>query len=129
MTSPAVEAFPDTELLLIGWLQPQFDGARFCTVLPASITETTVHVTRISGGARSIRVDRPVVDIDVFALDYETSVAVALGIEARLRAARNVVTDLGVLISAEVVNGPRWLPEPNPALWRRNASYQLYIHA
>lgn len=129
MTSPAVDAFPDTELLLIGWLQPLVTGTRFCTVLPGSITETTVHVTRISGGARSIRVDRPVVDIDVYALDNETSVSVALAIEAQLRAARNVVTDTGVLLSAVTISGPRWLPEPNPALWRRSATYELYVHA
>jgi hypothetical protein len=98
-------------------------------VLPAGITETTVHVTRISGGARSIRVDRPVVDLDVYSLDHATSVAVALGIEARLRAARNVITAPGVLQSVTVVNGPRWMEEPNPALWRRNASYQLHVHA
>ena len=122
-------AFPDIELLLIGWLQPQFPAARFATILPADITETTVHVTRISGGNRSIRVDRPVVDIDVYALDHATAVSVALGIQALVKIARNVVTAYGVIQSAATVNGPRWLPEPNPALFRRSATYQLYVHA
>lgn len=129
MTGTQLAVFPDIELLLITWLQPQFPGTRFCTVLPAGITETTVHVTRISGANRSLRVDRPIVDIDVYALDYETSVSVALAIEAWLRAVRNVVTDTGVLLSAVTVSGPRWLPEPNPALWRRSATYELYVHA
>ena len=115
---PAVAAHPDVELLLIGWLQPLFPGARWCTELPADITETTVHVTRISGAARDIRVDRPIVDIDVYAMDHATSVSVALGIEALLRVARNVVTEVGVLLSVSTVNGPRWLPELNPALRR-----------
>ena len=127
--APAVAAFPDVELLLIGWLQPQFPGARWCTELPADITETTVHVTRISGAARSIFTDRPVVDIDVYALDHATSVNVALAVEAVVRVARNVVTDAGVIQSATTVNGPRWLPEINPALRRRSATYQFHVHA
>lgn len=126
---PAVAAHPDVELLLIGWLQPLFPGTRFCTELPADITETTVHVTRISGADRSIRVDRPIVDIDVYAADYPTSVNVALAIEAVVRVARSVVTEQGVIQSASTVNGPRWLPEPNPDLRRRSATYEFYVHA
>lgn len=121
--------FPDIELFLISWQQPQFPAARWCTILPAEVTETTVHVTRISGANRSIRVDRPIVDIDVFALDHATSVEVALDIQARLKVARNVVTPYGVLQSVNTVNGPRWLPEVNPALFRRSATYELYVHA
>jgi hypothetical protein len=121
--------FPDVELLLITWLQPQLPDARFCTVLPASITGTTVHVTRISGAARSIRVDRPIADLDVYALDRATSVDVARAIEALLKVARNVVTSAGVLQSCATINGPRWLPEPNPGLWRRSATYQPLVHA
>lgn len=122
-------AFPDIELFLISWLQPQMPGIRWCTELPAAISQTTVHVTRIAGANRSLRVDRPVVDIDVFALDHATSVSVALGIQALLKTARNVVTPLGVLQSVNTVNGPRWLPEINPALRRRSATYELYVHA
>src|SRR6266496_278688 len=103
---PVVAAFPDAELLLIGWLQPLFPAARFCTELPADITETTVHVTRISGADRSIRVDRPIVDVDVYALDHPTSVNVALAVEAVIRVVRSVVTETGVLLSASTVNGP-----------------------
>lgn len=126
---PAVAAFPDVELLLIGWLQPQFPDVRFATELPALVTETTVHVTRISGADRSIRVDRPIVDIDVYALDHPTSVNVALAIEAVIRVARNVVTENGVIQSASTINGPRWLPEPNPDLRRRSATYMFFTHA
>jgi hypothetical protein len=126
---PPVAAFPDVELLLIGWLQPQFPGARWCTELPADITETTVHVTRISGAARTIFADRPVVDVDVYALDHATSVNVALAVEAVIRVARNVVTGTGVIQSAATVNGPRWLPEINPALRRRSATYEFHVHA
>jgi hypothetical protein len=127
---PAVAAHPDMELLLIGWLQPLFPDARFCTELPAAITETTVHVTRISGAARDIRVDRPIVDVDVYAATHATSVSVAQAVEAVIRTARNVtVTDVGILLSATTVNGPRWLPEPNPDLRRRSATYEFYVHA
>jgi hypothetical protein len=122
-------AFPDVELFLVSWLQGQFPALRWCTILPASITETTVHVVRISGANRSLRVDRPIVDIDVFAYDHATSVQVALGVQALLKIARNVVTPAGVLQSVNTVNGPRWLPEINPDLFRRSATYELYLHA
>jgi hypothetical protein len=123
------DAFPDIELLLVGWWQPQFPAARFATILPADIAGTTIHVTRISGGNRTIRVDRPVVDVDVYALDHATAVSIALGIQALVKIARNVVTGSGVIQSAVTVNGPRWLPEINPALFRRSATYQFYVHA
>ena len=126
---PPVAAFPDVEKLLVGWLQPQFPAARFATILPADITETTVHVTRISGANRDIRVDRPIVDVDVFALDYGDAVGVALAIQQALVPVRNLVTDDGVLLWANTVNGPRWLPEINPALTRFSATYELYVHA
>jgi hypothetical protein len=126
---PVVAAHPDVELMLVGWQQPLFPAARWCTELPADITETTVHVTRISGAARDLRVDRPIVDIDVYALDHATSVRIALAIEANFRVARNVVTEAGVILSVSTVNGPRWLPEPNPDLRRRSATYEFYVHA
>ena len=88
-----------------------------------------MHVTRISGAGRSLRVDRPIVDVDVYALDHATSVNVARQVEAVIRAARNVVTDAGVLLSATIVNGPRWLPELNPALRRRSATYEFHVHS
>ena len=126
---PAVAAHPDVELLLIGWLQPLFPGARFCTELPADITETTVHVTRISGAARALRVDRPIVDIDVLRPGSRHVGERRAGIEALLRVARNVITEAGVLLSVSTVNGPRWLPEINPDLRRRSATYEFYVHA
>lgn len=129
---PAIQRaalFPDIELLLVQWLQPRFPAARFATILPADITQVTVHVTRISGANRTIRVDRPIVDIDVYALDHPSSAGVALTIEAVLKTARNVVTGNGVVQSVNTVNGPRWLPEANPALFRRSATYELHVHA
>jgi hypothetical protein len=126
---PVVAAFPDIEKLLVGWLQPQFPDARLATILPADITGTTVHVTRISGANRNIAVDRPIVDIDVFALDYADSVSGALAIQQVITLARNVTTDDGVLLGATTVNGPRWLPEINPALTRFSATYEFHVHA
>jgi hypothetical protein len=126
---PPAAAFPNIELLLVGWLQPQFPDARLATILPADITETTVHVTRISGANRNIRIDRPIVDIDVFALDYGDSVAAALAIQQVITLARNITTADGVLLGASTVNGPRWLPEINPALTRFSATYEFHVHA
>src|ERR1700693_5023771 len=126
---PAIAAFPDIEKLLIGLLQAQVTSTPVFNRPTAHITATTIPVTRIPGANKSIRVDRPIVDIDVFALDHSDSVNVALAVQQVITPMRNVVTSGGVVQSVTTVNGPRWLPEINPALTRYSASYEFHVHA
>ncbi len=124
--------FPDVEQLLIRWLQTaaELSRVRFCTILPAEITETTVRIYRTAGAARNIRVDRPIVDADVYALDVADSVLIARQIEnLLLTQLMGLQTPDGTVQSVSSVIGPRYLADENQDLIRYSASYEVHTHA
>ena len=123
--------FPDIELLLVSWLGDQGNvTGRLCTDLPAEITGTVIRVLRISGANRSITVDRPIVDIDVFSDDYADAIAQGLLIQNLLLfSLRATTTPQGYVQSVSTVIGPRWLPEENQDLVRYGASYEIHAHS
>lgn len=129
---PQIDVFPDVEQLLVSWLGGPDSGVsayRYCTILPGSITETTVRIEHTSGANRSIRVDRPIVDVDVYALDVADGKLAAKLIAQAILNMRSVRTTDGTVQSARTVIGPRWLPDINPAVYRFGASYELSTHA
>ena len=123
--------FPDIELLLITWLKDQGPiTGRVTNDLPANITGTVIRVLKISGANRSIRVDRPIVDIDVFSDDYADAIAQARLVQNLiLFGLRATQTPQGYVQLATTVIGPRWMADVNPALVRYGASYELHCHA
>jgi hypothetical protein len=129
---PRTDAFPDVEQLLVGWLsgpQSGVDTYAYCTRLPASITQITVRVSRTSGANRSIRVDRPIVDIDVYALSEADGAAAARLVQQAVLSMRGVTTQDGYVQLCTTVIGPRWMPDVNPELFRFGASYEFHTHA
>jgi hypothetical protein len=122
--------FPDIELLLVTWLGDQGPvTGRLCTDLPATITGTVIRVLRISGANRSLRVDRPIVDIDIFSDDYADAIANGLLIQNLLLfSLRDTQTPQGYVQNVTTVIGPRWMPETNQDLVRYGASYELHTH-
>jgi hypothetical protein len=133
--SAVLQPFPDAELILVAGLSPVLqqiygdNGVRVVTILPATITIPTVRVKRISGANRDIILDRPILDVDVFASTEGTSSAIARQILASLYGLRGRSLANGVITNVNVVQGPRWLPEPNPNLFRYNASYEVFTHS
>ena len=121
--------FPSAELLVIGALAPSFPDYRFVTTLPATLPAVCARITRISGAARSVVLDQSVIDIDVFTGDYGTSDLASREIQSAMLSIRGKPQLIGVIASVNVVNGPRRLPDPNPALFRFNATYELHAHA
>lgn len=127
-----IEPFPSAELMLLAYMGQQFanEDWRFSTKLPETISVPTVRFKRISGAARNIRMDHPIVDLDVFSGDYGISDSVSREIQAAMLGLRGTqVLNLGVITSVTVINGPRWLPDPNEDLQRFNATYELHVHA
>ena len=122
-----VDTFPDVEVMLVGAMAPLFPDYRFVTILPENIVKTTCRFKRISGAARDIRIDRPIVDADVFTAGY-TDLA-AREIQAALLSLRGRPLMNGVVQSVIVNVGPHWLPDPNPNLFRFNATYEIHIHS
>jgi hypothetical protein len=132
--APEVKPFPSVELALVQLLTSKFgrdvNGYRFSTRLPgnAGITQPTFRIKRISGAARNIRVDHPVVDVDCWYTDDYKSERAALEVQAALLSLRGTQFMNGVIQSVEVNNGPRWLPDPNTSLFRYSATYEVHLH-
>lgn len=126
--------FPDAELMLVAGLTSLMqgilgdNGVRVVTILPAEITVPTVRVKRISGASRNITLDRPILDFDTFWSNYGQASLVARQASASLLDLRGVQLSNGVVTNVNVVQGPRWLPDPNPNLYRFNASYEVFVH-
>lgn len=133
--SAVLQPFPDAELILVAGLTPALqaiygdNGIRVTTILPATVTVPTLRVKRVSGAARDIALDRPILDADVFWSDYGTASSVSRQVHASLMSLRGVQLTNGVITNVNVIQGPRWLPDPDPNLYRFNASYEVFTHA
>jgi ABC-type transport system involved in Fe-S cluster assembly fused permease/ATPase subunit len=126
-----ISTFPDVEIELLSVLVPKFPSTRFVTKLPGTFTTAvTARIHRISGANRNIVIDRPIVDIDVFATSGEAAASsAARAIQAALLSLGGTQTTNGVIQRVTTVNGPRWLPEANQTLIRYGATYEVQIRA
>lgn len=128
MPLPTAPVFPDIEHMLVRFLTdtPRVPP-RVLTKLPLPLVPPVVRVTRTSGANRSIYIDRPIVDIDVFGDDYEDASALAREIQNLLLfTLRATTTPDGTVQLVTTVIGPRWMPDPNPNLVRYGASYEIH---
>lgn len=131
---PIIQPMPDAELLLVAGLTPLLQavfgsgGVRVVTILPAEIAVPTVRIKRISGAQRTIALDRPILDADTFASDYGTSSLISRQVTASLLMLRGQAVTSGVIGNVNVIQGPRWLPDADPNLFRFNASYEVFTH-
>lgn len=136
MTS-TLPTLPSIEVSIITELTSHFsDGYRFCSTLPENILDLNANeivvtrVKRIAGAPQTSSPfdDRPVVDIDTFTADYGFSDRVGRDIQAALLNLRGQQLTIGVVQFTRVIVAPRWLPDPNPALFRFGATYQFHFH-
>jgi hypothetical protein len=132
MPQPILKPWPDAEqVMLVGLtplIQAVYPTARIVTELPGAIAVPTIRIKRISGAQRDIIVDRPILDVDVFWTDYGTASAISRQITASLLSLRGLKLMNGVISNVNVVQGPRWLPEPDPNLFRFSATYEAFTH-
>lgn len=121
--------FPDVEHLIVTFLDEAVSvTSRVLTKLPLPIVTPVVRVTRTSGANRSIYVDRPIVDIDVFGDNYEDASELARVIQNLLLfTLRATTTPDGTVQDVTTVIGPRWMPDVNPNLVRYGASYEVRV--
>jgi hypothetical protein len=127
--------FPDVEVLLVAYLNSSLD-VRACTELPAADQLNdhlpVVRIRRISGADRDYRLDRPVVDVDVFAASRPAAAALSGQVRVVLRddlQYADAVQPTGVVTSVTTIVAPRWLPDPDTSLRRYSATYELCVHA
>ena len=133
---PRGKPFPDIELLLLHYFklrqEPEMQACRFETDLPEDLKTTgcDVRINRITGTNRSMFVDRPLVDIDVYGYDRDVVVATARMIQQIITfELRGAHTPDGIIGETKTSNGPRWLPEKNQQLSRWGATYEMSAHA
>lgn len=123
----------DVELLVIQWLQAQLGSSvvvrdeldnNLLNELP------TVQVERVpAGGDDGFRIDRALVDVDVYAATRGAAVALAGQIRGLLLARLPGSTTGGAVVGrVQTVAAPGARPYENAALRRVGATYQIYCH-
>lgn len=121
-------AFPDAELLLVSWLAGQLDDEAYvCSVgPPGEQFRENLPVVRIvrRGGPWLVRqqLDRPTVDIDVWAGDLTELNALVERTRELVESLRGVTTDDGTVTDVLEISGPQRLPEDDPLLYRAGFS-------
>ncbi|MFF7023056.1 hypothetical protein ACFY97_18885 [Streptomyces klenkii] len=123
----------DVETLLVGWLQAQLGSGvvvrdELDNSLPAELP--TVQVERMpAGGDDGFRLDRALIDVNV----YASTRAAATSLSAQIRGLlltvlRGSTAGGGVVTAVSTVAAPGWRPYENTALRRYGATYELYVH-
>lgn len=120
----------DVEAELVAWLHARLT-VRVLTDLPANLADIlpVIQVQRIGGDDDALRLDRALVDVDVYAASRPA--ASALMAQARsvlLSELRGLATESAVFTMARTITGPAWRPYENPALRRFGASFEIYSH-
>jgi hypothetical protein len=124
-----IDVFPDVEVSLLSILGPAFPDIRVSTSLPGDITGTVARVHRVAGANRDIKVDRPIVDVDVFGTNHGHVSMYARQLQAALLSLAGAVAINGVIQRVSTIQGPRQLPEANQALTRYSATYEVFLRA
>lgn len=122
----------DVEVLLIGWLQHRLGGGVVVRdELDNNLLEElpTVQVGRVGGGDDSFRLDRALVDVDVYAATRGDAIQLAAAVRGllltELAGAR---TDSAVVGRIVTISAPIQRPYENTALRRIGATYQIHVH-
>ncbi|MFF3620066.1 hypothetical protein [Streptomyces sp. NPDC002467] len=123
----------DVELLLIQWLQAQLgSGIVVRDELDNNLLDElpTVQVERIpAGDDDGFRLDRALVDIDVYAATRGSAIALALQIRGLLLTQLPGSTTGGAVVGrVRTVSAPGPRPYENVGLRRIGATYELYSH-
>ncbi|QLJ01541.1 hypothetical protein HZZ00_11230 [Streptomyces sp. NEAU-sy36] len=122
----------DVELELIGWLQTRL-GADVVVrdELDNALLEElpTVQVQVVAGDDDGFRLDRPLVDVDVYHSTRADAIALAGQVHALLLSQlRGSVTARAVFGLVATVSRPVARPYENTALRRVGGTYEIYCH-
>jgi hypothetical protein len=122
--------WPDVEVELVAWLGAR-RGVRVVTELPARLEEKlpVVQLQRVGGTDDGIRLDRALVDVDVYAATRRDASLLARQVRDDLvMHLRGTATAAAVFGRVSTVSAPAWRPYENPALRRAGATYELFFH-
>lgn len=134
--TPRTDRFVSIEKLLVAYL-PTITGVPATAELPHDFQNPdgptymlpVVFVERISGADLDPILDRPIVDVDVYAGDRATAHEIAETIRTDLRFnLPGAVVGGAVITRTRTVVAPRILPHANPKVRRYSANYELLLH-
>jgi hypothetical protein len=120
----------DVEAELVAWLKAQL-AVRVVTDLPANLegAAPVVQIARVGGDDDGIRLDRAIVDVDVFAATRPASSQLMTRTRvALLTQLRGVVTSGATFTSARTISAPSWRPYENNNLRRFGATFEIFCH-
>ncbi|MGY1439534.1 DUF3168 domain-containing protein [Streptomyces reniochalinae] len=123
----------DVELELIGWLQQRLgDQVVVRDELDNELAKQlpTVQVQRVPAGSDDgLRLDRALVDVDVYAATRGDAIALAAAIRGLLLAELRGSRTAGAVWGRISSNPPPAIrPYENTALRRCGATYQMFVH-
>ncbi|MFJ7895873.1 hypothetical protein [Streptomyces anthocyanicus] len=120
----------DVEAELVAWLKSQL-AVRVVTELPSNLEDAApvVQIARVGGNDDTIRLDRALVDLDVFASTRPASSQIMTRARvALLTQLRGTVTSAAVFTSARTISAPSWRPYENNNLRRFGATFEVFCH-
>ncbi|NWF25234.1 hypothetical protein HW130_02975 [Streptomyces sp. PKU-EA00015] len=122
----------DIELELIGWLQQRLGAGvvvRDETDNNLASELPTVQVEGVGGDDDGFRLDRPLVDINVYAATRGDAIALAGQIKTMiLHQLRGSTTATAVFGRTGTISLPAVRPYENTALRRVGATYEIFCH-
>lgn len=128
---PAVGSV-DVELELIGWTQARVaSGVLVRDELDNSLLDElpTVQIEIVGGGDDGLRLDRALVDVNVYAATRAEAIALAATVHglylAELRGSQTTNAVFGLVAT---IARPAVRPYENTGLRRVGATYQIYSH-
>jgi hypothetical protein len=123
--------WPDIEVVLVAALGAEFTDATVSTETGNDLLSLLpfIQVARAAGDDDGFRLDRPLVDIDVYAATRVAANTLALQVRTFiLRTLRGSVTNGAVFGHTGTVSAPSNRPYENTGLRRTGATYELFFH-
>ncbi|MEU5976389.1 hypothetical protein [Streptomyces sp. NPDC047315] len=125
--------WPDVEIELVARLgDGRLGPARVLTELPENLLDVlpVVQVQRVPGGGDDgYRLDRALVDVDVYAPTRLLASQIAQQVRNELVVLlRGATTTRAVFGRVSTVAAPAWRPYENPGLRRSGATYEMFFH-
>lgn len=128
MSEPLV-VLPDAEDIITAYLDAALPQVSVGTATPKNLAERLpfVQVRRIGGVADSVVIDRPRLDIDVWAATREQAQDTAQLVRAHLRVARYAQHTGAVVGRVTEERGPAMLPDPDTRFERCSFTVQVVL--
>lgn len=124
-------AWVNVEAVLVAFLGDVLGGPVVTTELGNDLLEDlpVVQVQRVGGDDDGLRLDRALVDVDVYAPGRGQAADLSEQIRAALlHTLRGSTTATATVGRVATVSAPAWRPYENTSLRRCGATYEIYLH-